>query len=186
MGYQHSQPSPRPPTSDKEKYLLLPSKSTPQRIQDIQTKIIPPPGTPGPPAHCGTCNCSISGVFSRLNYVLKTADNRRVILTPQVNDKLKLWQNFMASLASRPTHLRETRPHPPTWKGDTDASHMSIVVLCQSTSVKWFVWRLPVRANTAKILLTEENLQGDININDLELAEYVSHLHIFNSLMKPF
>ena len=48
------------------------------------------------------------------------------------------------------------------------------------------MWRLPVRANTAKILLTEENLQGDININDLELAEYVSHLHIFNSLMKPF
>ena len=39
--------------------------------------------------------------------------------------------------------------------------------------------------NTTKILLTEENLQGDLTINKLDLEEYIAHLHIFSALMKP-
>ena len=35
------------------------------------------------------------------------------------------------------------------------------------------------------IFLMEENPQGDLTINDLNLAAYVPHLHIFEPPMKP-
>ena len=36
-----------------------------------------------------------------------------------------------------------------------------------------------------KTLLTEDNSQGELTINNLELVVYVTHLHIFAPLMKP-
>ena len=47
------------------------------------------------------------------------------------------------------------------------------------------MWRLPVGENTEKILLTEENRQGDLNINDLDLEAYVARHYMFAPLIKP-
>ena len=60
------------------------------------------------------------GIFIRLQHVMKITEGRRLILTIQVNDKLNLCQNLIISLAKRPTHLSEIRPHLPTWIGATD------------------------------------------------------------------
>ena len=55
-------------------------------------------------------------MFGRLQNALETADNRCVILMPQIYKELNLWQDLITSLSSRTTHLRDTRPHNTTWK----------------------------------------------------------------------
>ena len=47
------------------------------------------------------------------------------------------------------------------------------------------MWRIPSGKNTDQILLTDENPQRDLTINDIYIAAYVVHLHIFASLMYP-
>ena len=61
-------------------------------------------------------------IFTRLQHALKTAKRRRINLTTPVHKELTVWRHLVASLATRPRHQREIRPHPPTWIGATDAS----------------------------------------------------------------
>ena len=124
-------------------------------------------------------------MFSRLQHALKTSGGKRMILMPQVHDELNPCQNFITSLDSSPTHLREIRPHPQTWKEVTDTSLTGMGGLFQSPSGQWFVWRIPVASNTSNRLLTEDKSQGELIINDTELAAYVAPLDIFAPLMKP-
>ena len=63
-----------------------------------------------------------AGMFTCLQHALKTAKGRRINLTTPIHEELTVWRHLVASLSTRPTHLREIRPHPPTWIGDTDAS----------------------------------------------------------------
>ena len=107
-----------------------------------------------------------------------------MLLTPQFHDELTLWRNFITFLDIRPKHLRDIRPHHLTWKGVSYAYITGMGGVCQSLSGQWFVWRLQVVENTAKILLTEEKPQWDLTINDLELAAYVAHLNFFSLLIK--
>ena len=64
----------------------------------------------------------VAGIFTRLQHALKTAKGRRINLTTPVHEELTVWRHLVASLATRPTHRREIRPHPHTWIGATDAS----------------------------------------------------------------
>ena len=43
----------------------------------------------------------------------------------------------------------------------------------------------PSGKNIANILIMEDNPRGYLTINNLDLAEYVIHIHIFAPLMKP-
>ena len=61
-------------------------------------------------------------MFTRLQHALRTAKGRLIYLSIPVHAELALWRHLVASLAARPTHLREIRPTPPTWIGATDAS----------------------------------------------------------------
>ena len=70
------------------------------------------------------------GILSRIQNVLNTVDNRCIILTPQVHDEKNMWRGFITSFAIRKTHLREIKPHPPTWKGMTDTFIKGIGGLC--------------------------------------------------------
>ena len=54
--------------------------------------------------------------------------------------------------------------------------------ICQSPSGKWFVWTFLVEKSTSQSFLTEDNPS---TINDLELADYVSHIHSFAPIMAP-
>ena len=57
--------------------------------------------------------------------------------------------------------------------------------VCYSPSGYWHVWWLTfitaIRAN----ILTDENPNGFLTINDLELAAYIAHLHLFAPRMAP-
>ena len=81
-----------------------------------------------------------AGMFTRLQHALKKANGQRINLTPPVKEELTVWRHLVASLATRPTHLREIRPHPPTWIGATDASLTGMGGVCHSPNGDWHVW----------------------------------------------
>ena len=74
---------------------------------------------------------------------------------------------------------------PPTWIGAKYASLTSMGRVCYIPSGDWHVWQLTfsnaIRAN----ILTDENPQGFLTINDLEMAAYIAHLHLFPPCMTP-
>ena len=105
MDYRHSWSSPNPPTREKGKSFLFPGKPPPPRASILYKRnkirllsllfsVVP--------TIAGT-----TGIFSRLQHVLNTADDRCVILTPQVHNDLNLRQIFLTTLVSRLTHFRD-------------------------------------------------------------------------------
>ena len=48
-----------------------------------------------------------------------------------------------------------------------------------SPSGEWHVWRLTFSTAMQVNILTDENPHGFLTINDLELAAYITHLHLF-------
>ena len=124
-------------------------------------------------------------MFTRLQHALRTSKGRQINLSIPVHAELTLWRHLVASLATRPTHIREIIPHPPTCIGATDAPFTGMGGVCYIPSVKWHVWRLtfstPIRAS----ILADKNPQGFFTINDIELVVYITHLHIFSPCMAP-
>ena len=57
--------------------------------------------------------------------------------------------------------------------------------VCHSPSGEWHVWRLTLNTAIQANILTNENPQGFLTINDLELAAYIAHLHLFAPRMAP-
>ena len=109
-------------------------------------------------------------MFTRLQKDLKTAKGRRINLTTPVHEELTVWRHLVASLLTKPTHLREIMPHPPTWIGSTYASLTGMGGVCYRPSGDWHVWRLAFSTAIRANILTDENPNGFITINDLELA----------------
>ena len=118
-------------------------------------------------------------MFTCLQHALKKANGRRINLTPPVKEELTVWRHLVASLATRPTHLRKIRPHPPTWIGATDASLTSMGGVCHSTNGVWHVWQLAFSTSIRANILTYKNPTGFLTISDLKLAAYISHLNLF-------
>ena len=126
-----------------------------------------------------------AGMFTRLQHDLKTAKGRRIKLTTPVHEELTVWRHLVTSLATRPTHIREIRPHPPTWIGATYASLTGMGGVYYSPSGDWHVWRLIFSTAIRAHMITDENTNGFLTINDLELAAYIAHLHLFAPRMAP-
>ena len=124
-------------------------------------------------------------MFTRLQQALKTVKGCQINLTTRVHKELTVWRHLVVSLATRPTHLREIRPHPPTWIGATDASLTGMGGVCYSPSGEWHVWRLTFSTAIRANILTDENPNGFLTINDLELAAYIAHLNLFAPQMEP-
>ena len=49
----------------------------------------------------------------------------------------------------------------------------------------WQVWRLTFSTTTQANILTDENPQGFLTINDLEMAAYITHIHFLAPRMAP-
>ena len=111
-----------------------------------------------------------SEMFTRPQHALKTAKGRRINLTKPVHKELTVWRHLVASLATRPTYLREIRPHPPTWIGATNASLTGMGGVCYSPSGGWHVWRLTFSTAIRAHIHTDENPNRFLTINDFELA----------------
>ena len=54
-----------------------------------------------------------------------------------------------------------------------------------SPSGVWHVWWLKFSTSIRANILTDENPQGFLTIHDLELAAYISHLHLLSPCMAP-
>ena len=102
-----------------------------------------------------------------------------------VHDELNLCRYFINLIAQRLTHLQEIRTGSPTWTGVIDASLEGMGGIFHITEGQSFVWNLPIGKKKSHHLLTEENTEGDITINDLKIAAYVAHIHIFAPLVFP-
>ena len=124
-------------------------------------------------------------MLTRLQHALKTTKGHWINLTTPVHKELTVWCHLVTSLATRPTHLQEIRPHPPTWIGATDASLTGMGGVCYSPSGDWHVWWLTFSTVIRAHILTDENPNGYLTINDLELAAYIAHLHLLAPRMAP-
>ena len=124
-------------------------------------------------------------MFTCLQHTLKTAKGHRIKLSMSVHEELTVWRHLVASLAARPMHLREIRPHPPTWIGATDASLTGMGRVCHSPSGEWHVWWEKFSTAIQANILTNENPQGFLTINDLNLAVYIDQVHLFAARMAP-
>ena len=126
-----------------------------------------------------------AGMFTRLQHALKTAKGHRINLSTPVHKELTILRHMVASLVARQTHLQEIRPQPPTWIGATDASLVGISRVCHSPSGEWHIWRLTFSTAIKANILTDDNPHGFLTINNLELAAYIAHLHLFAPRMAP-
>ena len=120
-----------------------------------------------------------AGMFTRLQHALKRANGRRIILTTPVQKESTVWRHVVASLATRTTHLREIWLHPPTWIGDTDAYLTGMGGVCHNPNGDWHVWRITFSSDIRANILTDKNPTRFLTINNLELAAYIAHLHLF-------
>ena len=109
----------------------------------------------------------------------------RINLTHPVKEELTVWRHLVTSLATRPTHLWEIRPHPPTWISATDASLTGMGGVCHSPNGDWHVWRLTFSTDIRANILIDKKPAGLLTINDLKLAAYIAHLHLFAPRMAP-
>ena len=57
--------------------------------------------------------------------------------------------------------------------------------VCYSPHGDWHVWRLIFSTAIRAHILTDDNPNGFLTINDLELAAYISHMHLFAPRMAP-
>jgi hypothetical protein len=120
------------------------------------------------------------GLFSHLQFALRTADNKRVRLTPSVQHAVADWLILARSVASRPTHLSELFPGPATFVGAHDASlqGMGGVWFPPDDTSPCIAWRWPLPSHLQHRLVTSDNPSGDISNSDLELAGHLAHLHV--------
>ena len=125
------------------------------------------------------------GMFIRLQPVLRNAQGYRITLSASVHSRLTLWRHLVTFLAARSTHLIEIRPKPQTCIGATNASLIGMVGVCFNPLDECHLWRLAFSTTIKANMLTDKNPQGFLMINDLELAAYTTHLHLFTPCTDP-
>ena len=74
---------------------------------------------------------------------------------------------------------KEDQTNPPTWIEATGASLTGMDGVCYSPAGEWQEWQLAFSIAIQSNIIADDNPQGFLTINDLELAVYISHLHIF-------
>ena len=57
--------------------------------------------------------------------------------------------------------------------------------VCHSPTGDWHACRRTFSTAIRANILTDKNTAGFLTINDLELAAYIAHLHLFAPLMAP-
>ena len=120
----------------------------------------------------------LKGLFSLLQEQLSKEENNRVALTQPVHDILDDIKLLAASMADRPTRLRETVPTPAAAIGCADAARpgMGGVFFTPErldnnhTVERAFLWRVPFPPAIQERLVSWENPTGSITNSDLELA----------------
>jgi hypothetical protein len=116
----------------------------------------------------------LRGLFSIMQDALQKEQRRRIPLSSALHDFLDDIRVLVASLATRPTRLREIVPTAPTVVGACDASGqgmggVAFVPGPHGKEIPW-LWRAPFPPDIQAQLLTYDHPGGTITNSDLELA----------------
>ena len=95
-----------------------------------------------------------------------------VTITPNLKLALEDWNVLLQQIASRPTHMLELTPAAPSFIGFVDACKHGIggVWLSGTERIQPTVWRCPVPLDIQNKLVSQNNPNGSITINDLEMT----------------
>ena len=135
------------------------------------------------------------GCFSFLQHALKPGA-KRIKITPTVRDQLKDFLWLANDVSSRPTHLSEIVPTPPTYYGAMDAARagmggiwfppgppapLALQPHTQDQLQAPILWRAPFPQHIQNKLVSFQHPLGSITNSDLELAGTIAHDDILAS-----
>ena len=139
-----------------------------------------------------------AGCFSLLQEALGPT-NQRIKITPAVRDQLKDFKWIASSLSSRPTHLAEVVPTPPSYYGAMDAAKegmggvwfpplnrgppLSIQQPRAARLHRPILWRARFPPKIQAQLVSQDNPAGSITNSDLELAGAIAQDDVLSSAL---
>ncbi len=102
---------------------------------------------------------------------------QNIRITPYLKQALLDWKTLLRQISKRPTHVLELAPTLPAYIGFVDACKTGIggVWFSGTKHIQPTVWRLPLPPDIAARLVSADNPEGDITINDLEMAGVLIH-----------
>ena len=93
-----------------------------------------------------------------------------IIISPQLQQAFKDWNILLLQIGSRPTHVLELVHDNADYIGYVDACKTGIGGVWTSEHIPPTVWRIPLPTTIQNQLISNENPNGSITINDLEMA----------------
>ncbi len=122
------------------------------------------------------------GMFSQLQYALKTQQRNRVRLHQAARDHLEDFWLLAQDLAKRPTRIAELLPQAPSLVGASDAAKQGMggvwLADTQAPLHPPILWRVPFPDHIQKALVSTKNPTGTITNSDLELAGTIVHTDV--------
>ncbi len=109
-----------------------------------------------------------------------------VPITTDLHLALEDWHTMIQEMAKRPTHVRELTPDEPDYIGDVDACKTGVGGVWLSGKKKLpnpVVWHLQWPKEIQDQLITKENPNGTLTINDLEMAGVLLQWLILESIV---
>ena len=118
-------------------------------------------------------------------YSATKGDPAEIKITPIIQQSLKDWSVLLRQISTRPTHVLELIPNPPCYIGLVDACKSGIggVWLTGTHNINPYVWRLQLPNEIQHRLVSDKNKDGDITINDLEMAGILLHWLVLEQIV---
>lgn len=111
-----------------------------------------------------------AGLFSALQLGLRIATKSRVRVDKHLQSHLQTFEDLVNDLSQRPTRLGEIIPDEPRVIGATDACGIGLGGVFFTAEAPPIAWRAPLPPQLARQVVTADNPDGRITINDLEQA----------------
>ncbi len=114
-------------------------------------------------------------------------DNREdVPISPDLKLALEDWRTMLKQIAARPTHVLELVPGEPDYVGYVDACKSGVGGVWLSGKRKLknpVVWHMPWPKDIQDQLISEDNPNGTLTINDLEMAGVLLHWLVLEQIV---
>ena len=113
-----------------------------------------------------------AGLFSHLQEALNLRTGHRVAINKHVAAELDDWQWLADDIMSRPTSIAEVVRQTPTWIGACDSAGVGTGGVCLPLTQPThpLLWREAFPTAVADALITDDNPDGTLTNNDLEMA----------------
>lgn len=123
------------------------------------------------------------GLFSPI-YTALSGTPEEIKITADLKQALLDWHSLLNIVATRPTHVMELCPKEPDFIGFVDACKYGVGGVWQSgrSDIKPYVWRIYWPKDVRDRLVSSTNPDGDVTINDLEMAGVLLHWLILEQI----